>query len=169
MTPTVERSVSSQRPGRKELIAEFHPEELKAPFALRCGALCIDYILLISIPVITLLVGVSFGGAATSQTGGISNSTGWLLGILLCLTNFFILPSVGGQTIGKMLTGLRIAKIDGSSVSFGTILLRNLFGYILTAGTLGLGFIFSIFSSKGRALHDYIAGTVVVYAKRRTR
>ena len=169
MTSTVERSVSSQRPGRKELVTEFHPELLKAPFALRCGALCIDYIVVISIPVITLLVGVSLGGVASSQTGGISNSTGWLLGVLLCITNFFILPAVGGQTIGKMLTGIRIVRIDGSSVSFGTILLRDLFGYLVTTGTLGLGFIFSVFSSKGRALHDYIAGTVVVYAKRRTK
>lgn len=169
MTSTVERSISSQRPGRKELVADFRPEVLKAPFALRCGALCIDYILLIAIPVITLLLGVSFAGAAGSQAGSVSNSTGWILGLLLCLTNFFILPSVGGQTIGKMLTGIRIVKINGSSVSFGTILLRDLVGYALTAGTLGLGFLFSVFSSKGRALHDYIAGTVVVYAKRRTR
>ncbi|MGH9818982.1 MAG: RDD family protein [Pyrinomonadaceae bacterium] len=169
MTSTVERSASSQRPERKELIAEFHPEQLKAPFALRCGALCIDYILMIAIPVVTLLIGVFLGGAARSQTGGVSNSTGWLLGTLLCMTNFFILPAVGGQTIGKMLTGIRIVKMDGSSVSFGTILLRDLVGYLITGVTLGLGFIFSIFSSKGRALHDYIAGTVVVYATRRTR
>lgn len=165
MTPTAERSVSSQRQRRKEIIAEFNPAELKAPFALRCGALCIDYILLIAIPVVTLLL----GGATSTQSGGLSNSTGWLLGTLLCLTNFFILPAVGGQTIGKMLTGIRIVRKNGTGISFSTVLLRHLLGYFLTALTLGIGFILAAFNHKGRALHDYVAGTTVVYAKRNVR
>lgn len=169
MTLTAERSVSPQKPGRKEVIIDFEPAELKAPFALRCGALCIDYILVVSIPVVTLLLGVLFGSTTNSQTGGISNSTGWLLGILLCLTNFFILPAVGGQTIGKMLTGIRIVKSNGSGVSFGTILIRHLLGYFLTVITFGLGFLLSVFGRNGRALHDLVAGTIVVYAKRRVR
>ena len=165
MTLTAERSVSSQRQRRKEIIAEFNPAELKAPFALRCGALCIDYIVLIAIPVITLLL----GGATSTQAGGLSNSTGWLLGILLFSTDFFILPAVGGQTIGKMLTGLRIVRKDGTAISFSTVLLRHVLGYFLTALTLGLGFILAAFNHKGRALHDYVAGTTVVYARRRIR
>ena len=169
MTPTAERSVSSQSQRRKEIVAEFNAEELKAPFALRCGALCIDYILLIAIPVITLLLGVLLGGPSGAQRGGISNSTGWLLGTILFLTNFFVLPSVGGQTIGKMLTGIRIVKKNGTAISFGTVLLRHIPGYFLTALTLGLGFLFAAFNHKGRALHDYIAGTMVVYAKRSIR
>lgn len=169
MTLTAERSVSPQKPGRKEVIIDFKPAELTAPFALRCGALCIDYILVVSIPVVTLLLGVLFGSTTNSQTGGVSNSTGWLLGILLCLTNFFILPAVGGQTIGKMLTGIRIVKSNGSGVSFGTILIRHLLGYFLTVITFGLGFLLSVFGRNGRALHDLVAGTIVVYAKRRVR
>lgn len=169
MTLTAERSLPSQRTRGKEVIAAFAPAELKAPFALRCAALCIDYIVLITVPVITLLINVSLGGAATSRTGGVSNTTGWLLGFLLFLTNFVILPSVNGQSIGKMLTGLRIVKIDGRSVSFGAILLRNLIGYAITALTLGLGFLFALISKNGRALHDLVGGTVVVYARKRFR
>ena len=169
MPLTAERSVSSQRQRRKEIVAEFNAEELKAPFALRCGALCIDYILLIAIPVVTLLLGVLLGGPSNTQSGGISNSTGWLLATLLCLTNFFLLPAVGGQTIGKMLTGIRIVRKNGAGISFSTVLLRNVLGYFLTALTLGLGFLFAAFNHKGRALHDYIAGTTVVYARRSIR
>jgi uncharacterized RDD family membrane protein YckC len=165
MTLTAERSVSSQRQRRKEIIAEFNPAELKAPFALRCGALCIDYILLVTIPVLTLLL----GGATSPQGGGISNTTGWLLATLLFLTNFFILPAVGGQTIGKMLTGIRIVKKNGTGISFSTVLLRHILGYFVTAATLGLGFLLAAFNHKGRTLHDYIAGTTVVYARRSIR
>ena len=166
MTLTAERSATSHRPGRKEVVVDFATQELRAPFALRCGALCIDYIVLIAVPVITLLFGVFSGGATNSRTGGVSNSTGWLLGTLLCLTNFFILPTVGGQSIGKMLTGLRIVKMDGTGISFGTVILRNLVGYFLTVLTLGIGFLFAALGKNGRALHDLVAGTVVVYAKR---
>jgi uncharacterized RDD family membrane protein YckC len=168
MTLTAERSVPSSVPGRKEIITAFEPGILSAPFALRLGAACIDYILLIAIPVITLLLGVFFSGATNSRTGGVSNSTGWLLGALLCLTNFFILPAVNGQTIGKMLTGIRIVKMNGTAVSFVSILARHLLGYLLSALTLGFGFILAAFGRNGRALHDLVAGTVVVYAKRRT-
>jgi len=40
---------------------------------------------------------------------------------------------------------------------------------LLTAVSLGLGFLVSIFSGNGRALHDYLAGTVVIYADKRRR
>ncbi|MEP6850350.1 MAG: RDD family protein [Acidobacteriota bacterium] len=169
MTLTAERTRSSPRTGGREVIAAFEPRALKAPFALRCAALCIDYIVLISVPVLTLVLGVSFGGATMSRTGVVSNSTGWLLGALICLTNFFILPSVNGQSIGKMLTGLRIVKMDGRAISFGTVLLRNLVGYAITGLTLGLGFFLAAAGKNGRALHDLIAGTVVVYARRKAR
>ena len=169
MTLTAERPLPSQRKGGKEVIASFSPAALKAPFALRCAAFCIDYIILVAVPVVTLLISVSIGGATTSRTGGISNSTGWLLGSLLWLTNFFILPAVNGQSIGKMLTGLRIVKMDGRGISFGTVLLRNFVGYAVTALTAGLGFLLSMVGSNGRALHDMIAGTVVVYARKRAR
>jgi uncharacterized RDD family membrane protein YckC len=169
MTVSTERPLPPQRPGRTEVIAEFDPGVLKAPFALRLGALFIDYIILISIPVLTLLLGVYFGGARNGQAGATSNSTGWLLGALLCLTNFLILPAVNGQTIGKMLAGIRIVKINGTGVSFGTILLRHFLGYLLTAATLGLGFVLAALGRNGRALHDLVARTVVVYARRRIR
>ena len=169
MTLTAERSVPSQRTGGKDIVNAFVPAQLKAPFALRCAALCIDYIVLVSIPVVTLLVGVYFGGTATSRTGGISNSTGWILGALLCLTNFFILPAVSGQSIGKMLAGIRIVKMDGRNISFSTVLIRNLIGYVLTAITLGLGFLLASVGKNGRALDDLLAGTVVVYARKRVR
>jgi uncharacterized RDD family membrane protein YckC len=36
-------------------------------------------------------------------------------------------------------------------------------------GSLGLGFLMSVFSRKGRALHDYLSGTLVIYAQKRHR
>jgi len=45
-------------------------------------------------------------------------------------------------------------------------LIRHFIGYPITVLTGGLGFFISILNIKGRAIHDYIAGTVVIYGRR---
>jgi uncharacterized RDD family membrane protein YckC len=92
-------------------------------------------------------------------------NVGWLLMIVLALTNLIIFPLFSGQSIGKMLTGLRIVSKDGNVPSFRNLLLRHFVGYPLTILTLGLGFLFSVLNQKGRALHDFLAGTVIIYGK----
>ncbi len=53
MSARVERTVPAKRI-KTERFVNFDAERLKAPFALRCGAILIDYILLVAIPVIKL-------------------------------------------------------------------------------------------------------------------
>lgn len=166
---SAKRTVPMRRQQKADVIVDFTPEKLKAPFLLRCGALLIDYIVLVSIPVVTLLLSRYMGNDGAKLLGSSINNAGWLIALLLGLTNFIILPMVSGQTIGKLLTGLRIVQIDGTPASTGSVVLRQTLGYILTAGSFGTGFLISVLSSKGRALHDYIAGTVVIYADKRLR
>ncbi|MDQ3373506.1 MAG: RDD family protein [Acidobacteriota bacterium] len=148
-------------------VIDFEPERLKAPFLLRCGALLIDYILLISIPVVSLLIGrLSIPDPAKLLNSKVINA-GWLIMILLALTNFVIMPMFSGKSIGKFLTGLRIVNTDGNLPSFTTILIRHLIGYPITILSAGLGFLLSLFNLKGRALHDYVAGTIVIYARKK--
>jgi uncharacterized RDD family membrane protein YckC len=97
------------------------------------------------------------------------SSASWLVAILVGLTNLIFLPMFSGQTVGKIITGLRIVHIDGTAPTVGAIALRQTVGYFLTLATAGLGFFISFFGSKGRALHDYLSGTVVIYADRRVR
>lgn len=167
MNAKAERSIPVKRAGTSEKIVDFSPEQLAAPFLLRCGALMIDYILIISVPVICMLASRYVGNDGAKLLNSELNNTGWLIAILLGLTNFIILPVFSGQSLGKMLTGLRIVALDGRSISFGTILIRHTFGYLFTVLTAGLGFLLSVVNKKGRTLHDYIAGTVVVYGNKR--
>jgi uncharacterized RDD family membrane protein YckC len=74
-----------------------------------------------------------------------------------------------GQSIGKMLTGLRVVQTDGKTATLTNLLVRHLVGYPLTILTFGLGFLFSVLNSKGRALHDLISGTIVIYGQRRSK
>lgn len=170
MSARVERAVTpSVRTRTEEVIVNFDAARVKAPFLLRCGALLIDYIVIVSLPVLGLLIARLSGDDGAKLFKSSFNSAGWLIGILLAVTNFIIFPMLSGQSLGKMFTGLRIIRADGQAASFGQLLIRHLLGYPLTAVTFGLGFLFSVFSPKGRALHDLIAGTVVVYGRKKPK
>ncbi len=153
----------------RQVVVGFDAERLKAPFLLRCGAILIDYILLVVVPVAALLLGRFFDYDGTKLLNSETSNAGWLIMILLALTNFIIFPLLTGQTIGKMLTGLKVVKTDGTEPTFGALLIRHLIGYPLVFLTLGLGFLISVFSPKGRALHDFLSGTVVIYGQRRAK
>ena len=167
MSARVERAVPAARPKAEQIIVDFDTERLHAPFLLRCGAILIDYILLVSIPVVSLLLGRSFEYDGAKLLNSEVSNAGWLIMILLGLTNFIIFPMFSGQSIGKMLTGLRVVKTDGSPASFSRLLVRHLIGYPLTILTAGLGLFIAVLNQNGRALHDYLSGNIVVYGRKR--
>lgn len=169
MSARTERNILVKPLRAEQIIVDFDAERLKAPFMLRCGAVLIDYILLICVPVISLLLGRSFSYDGAKLLNSELSSAGWLIMILLALTTFVIFPLFTGKSLGKMLTGLRIVKADGNPASLAALLIRHLIGYPLTILTLGSGFLLSVFNGKGRALHDYLAGTIVVYGRRRIK
>lgn len=151
----------------EEVIVNFDAEKIRAPFLLRCGALLIDYIILVLLPVLGLLTArFSTGDAGAKLFKNPLSSAGWMVAILVAVTNFIIFPMLSGQSIGKMFTGLKIIRKDGRAANFGQLLVRHLIGYPVTLLTGGLGFLLSVFNAKGRALHDLVAGTVVVYGRK---
>lgn len=150
-------------PSRKPTIANFDAVAMKAPFYLRCGAVAFDYLLIIIWPVLGLLLGRSLGIDGAKLLTGELNNIAWLIAILVGLSNNILLPLVMGQSLGKMAAGLRIVSSDGSHPALGSLVFRQTLGYLLTFASFGLGFLFSVFSSKGRALHDYLSGTQVVF------
>lgn len=145
--------------GRTRRRVQVH--KIRAPFSLRCGALLIDYIVLMAILAISTLIARVLGGGARSA-GNSTETVGGVLVIVAAILNFGLLPGWGGQTLGKWATGLRIEMVDGSGLSIGRSFLRHFVGYPASVLTVGIGFLLAAFSSKGRALEDLIAGTVVV-------
>lgn len=154
---------------RKEVVVGFDPIALKAPFLLRCGAAIIDYLLIIFVPVCGILLARVLGNDGTRLVNSEINNFAWLLAILVGVCDLILLPVVSGQSVGKVVTGLRIVGLNGERASIGSIILRQTAGYFLTLLTGGLGLFLSVFNSKGRALHDLISGTVVVYGDSRIR
>ena len=69
-----------------------------------------------------------------------------------------------GATVGKLMLGARVVRMDGSSLGYGRAALRFL-AETLSWLTLGIGFLLIGFRSDRRALHDLLAGTQVVWRR----
>jgi uncharacterized RDD family membrane protein YckC len=161
MSLTTDRSVQT-KPNR-EVVVEFSAAALRAPFALRCAALFIDYILIVAVPVLGLVIDRLIGGGP----GKFSNNTAWFIAFLLGVSDLLIFPALSGQTLGMMMCRLRIVRTDGGDPSVARVIIRNTLGFLLTLLTLGFGFLLAVFTSNGRALHDYLAGTIVIFGSKR--
>jgi len=133
----------------------------RAPFALRCGALLIDYILLALVLTLSIMIARLMGGGAR-MAGGTAEKIGLIVTSVVAVLDLGVLAGLYGQTVGKWTTGLRIERTDGRLPGITRILLRNFVGYPLSLLPFGLGFLLAAVNPSGRALHDLIAGTVVV-------
>src|SRR5438874_12281331 len=141
------RAKSQPRPATQSF------SRLRAPFALRCGAILIDYILLVAILAFSTLVSRLLGGGARSA-GNSSETVGIVLTIVVAALDLGVLPGLTGLTVGKWAAGLRIMRVDGAEIGIGRAFLRHFIGYPLSFLTLGLGFLAAAFTSRGRGLHD---------------
>lgn len=135
---------------------------LHAPFSLRCGALLIDYILLVSLVVLGTIFARMLGGGGRSA-GTSAETAAIVLAVVVALLNFGVLPGLTGLTLGKWAAGLRIQRVDaGGNPGIARAFLRHFIGYPLSLVTFGIGFLLTAVTVHGRGLHDMIAGTVVV-------
>jgi uncharacterized RDD family membrane protein YckC len=128
---------------------------------LRCGAILIDYIILVAILALSTLVSRVLGGGARAA-GNSSETIGLILTLIVAVLNLGILPGLTGFTAGKWAAGLRILRDDGHEIGIGRAFVRHFAGYPLSFITLGIGFLIAALTARGRGLHDLIAGTLVV-------
>jgi uncharacterized RDD family membrane protein YckC len=129
---------------------------MQAGFWIRLGAVILDAII-IAIP-LAIISFVITGGEIGKEN---------LTDLLSFLYSLLLPVFWNGFTVGKRICGIRISKMDGSSPGLGTMLMRTLVASIVYALTLGIGLIVSAIMvavrEDKRALHDFIAGTEVVY------
>ena len=138
-------------------------------FWLRSLAFVIDQFILFFILAIFTVVGflaaeIGSGGARESfffQHARIVLPILFPLAIILVITYFAFFHGAWGQTIGKMIFGLRVVKNDGQPISFSRALVRTIL-YALSAIPFFLGFFWVAFTWGKRSWHDLIAGTMVI-------
>ena len=128
-----------------------------AGFGIRLAANIIDSLLVgIPLAIISFLLGLADDNIAI-------NTISVMYGLLL--------PVVwSGYTVGKKIVGIKIKKVDGSVLGLGAMFMRVIVAGIVFGVTLGIGVIVSAFMiglrQDKRGLHDFMAGTQVVYDSR---
>jgi uncharacterized RDD family membrane protein YckC len=120
----------------------------------------IDYIILVGIVAFSSLIARMAGGGRNAASS--AETVGIAIAIAVAVLNLGVLAGLTGRTLGKWATGLRLQRKDGSEPGMARAFLRHFVGYPISFLTLGLGFLLAALSTRGRALHDLIAGTIVV-------
>src|SRR3979411_1591292 len=154
-TAKLTSSAVTQRPETRARV------RFRAPFALRCGALLIDYILLALIMVFSTMIARLMGGGAR-MAGGTEQKGGILIMLIVAVLDLVVMAGLTGRTVGKWTTGLRIERTDGRLPGIGRVVLRHVVGYPLSVLPFGVGFLVLAVSPAGRALPDLIADVIVV-------
>ncbi len=114
--------------------------------------------------ILFLIAGFIFTGSFTFQLmGAEAMGFGGVFGVLFFLY-FFLMEGYKGQTVGKMVTGMKVVKDDGEPCDMQASFIRNILRIIDGIFVYLVGAIFIATSDKKQRLGDRIAGTVVVSA-----
>jgi len=115
----------------------------------------------------TIILAIVFYGIAaitgqTTENGFELDGGPAVLAFAVYFLYFIVLEAMTGATIGKMLLGLKVVRVDGHPIAWRESIIRNLLrivdGFILYL----VGLILILTSRKRQRLGDRIAETLVV-------
>jgi uncharacterized RDD family membrane protein YckC len=156
LTPGARATAPWPRPDRGEA------REENAAVAARFVAVAIDLLILSVIDAAVVYFTMQICGLTLVDFDILPK--GPLLAFLLVQNGGYLVAfTAGGQTLGKMATGIRVVPTESASLDLGHAFLRELM-WCLLAVPAGLGFLTAFFSRDHRGLHDRFAGTRVVRA-----
>ena len=127
-----------------------------AAYLIDLGTIALSYS--ISVGIVVFLVGLFTGHQVTLTNHGRAWAAGYAT---FAFFYYWIGLSITGRSIGKGLVGLRVVGKDQAPISPGRAAVRTFvypFSFIL-----GLGLIPIVTGKRRRALHDWAAGTTVLY------
>ncbi|WP_342505442.1 RDD family protein [Sporosarcina sp. FSL K6-2383] len=82
--------------------------------------------------------------------------------LLLLLLYFALMTKLFGQTVGKMIMGIKVVAKNGAPLTWGAVLFREVFGRFISK-MLVVPYLLVLFMPKKEALHDVFADTVVEF------
>lgn len=85
----------------------------------------------------------------------------WISPLFTTMAYFVLFHTFGGQTIGKMIMGIRVVSASKDVLSPGSSFLRWV-GYLVSLVPFAAGFFWSLFDRDHCAWHDRLAETHVV-------
>jgi uncharacterized RDD family membrane protein YckC len=136
-----------------------------AGFGARVGAAVLDFVI---VQVVSALIESMFFGAALRNLTGATIMAATVGPLLACgafafFYSVWLEASVWQATPGKRIMGLKVVDLDGRRIGLGRSSCRNL-AKALSVLTLGVGYLMPLWSRRNQALHDKVAGCLVVRA-----
>jgi uncharacterized RDD family membrane protein YckC len=135
--------------------------ETPAPRLRRLLAAGIDLCVLAGIDAGVVLLTLRLCGLAPAAWGTLSLPP--LVGFLALLNGGYLVAftAAGGQTLGKMVCGIKVVGADGKQVTPSAATVRAI-AFLISVLPLGVGFFAQFVDRQRRALHDRLAETRVV-------
>ncbi|WP_313891575.1 RDD family protein [Psychrobacillus sp.] len=132
-----------------------------AGFWIRFWAYTVDILILSSIGM--LLIKPVFRLFSLELNNPVWYAPFTLLTAILFYAYFIVLTKFFGQTIGKMIFGIRVVAKNGEKLTWETVLFREWIGRLLSIIPFNIPYIAVAFTPKKQAVHDFIADTLVVH------
>jgi uncharacterized RDD family membrane protein YckC len=155
------------------IVAQPAPQLLYAGFWRRFVAMIIDGLVFSPVFLIFFagsgLFGLITGATATRDMEGIAGALfglGILAGILVMIVGNWLYHTLmecsrHQATLGKMALGIKVTDMNGNRISFARANGR-FFGKLLSGAVMNIGYIMAAFTVQKQALHDMLAGCLVV-------
>lgn len=133
-----------------------------AGFGHRAGAILIDSVLVL---VASAIFGGMLGVGMAIMGVGFSSEIEAFLNVVSVLAVWLYFAGMESSkyqaTFGKRLLGLKVTDLNGRPVGFGKATGRH-FGKVISGLTFLIGYLIAAFTEKKQALHDLMAGCLVV-------
>lgn len=155
-----EEAVLSEQPGQLITMTE---EYRLAGFWMRFWAYLLDWLIIGSIN--GILIYPVFRALDVSLNNSSYFSAVAIATALTFYLYFVLMTKYLGQTLGKMVFGLRVIQIDGGKLSWSTILFREWIGRFISGTVMMLPYLVVAFHPKKKGIHDLFADTTVVHER----
>jgi uncharacterized RDD family membrane protein YckC len=127
----------------------------------RVTAAFVDHLILLSIDAIVIYFTFQIAGLPFSAWRTVPIVPLALFLMMVKGSYFSVFTMLGGQTVGKMATGIRVVTDTDREVEPARAVQRTL-AALASVATVGIGFAPVLFAGDRRALHDRVAGTRVI-------
>jgi uncharacterized RDD family membrane protein YckC/Tfp pilus assembly major pilin PilA len=150
-------------PGAAPVAAPPAASGVYAGFWKRFAAFILDYIIVVVMAAMAGgVIGAFYGISAGAPTDDAASGLGAIAGLLVWWLYYALMESSSRQaTLGKLALGIRVVDRQGNAVSFGRATARNL-AKLLSGMIMMIGYLMAGFTSRKQALHDIVAGCLVV-------
>ena len=145
------------------VVFETKPDRELASLVRRLAAGVFDFLVLAGVDATVIWLTLNLTGLTREEMGMLPLVPLAAFLVLLSGGYFSIFTAASGQTLGKMLAGVRVQSDSGGRVPLGNALVR---WAVMLVGVLavGVGLLPALAGTERRTLHDRIAGTRVVRA-----